>query len=58
MWVNIFWNRSLRDISQYPIFPWLITNYVTSFEFSEKEKINNQILEKIKKVQLKKVKEI
>ena len=49
MWVNIFGNRSLRDISQYPIFPWLITNYVTSFEFSEKEKINNQILETIKK---------
>ena len=27
MWINIFGNRSFRDISQYPVFPWLLTNY-------------------------------
>ena len=27
MWLNIFGNRSFSDISQYPVFPWLITNY-------------------------------
>ena len=27
MWINIYGNRSFRDISQYPIFPWLLTNY-------------------------------
>ena len=49
MWVNIFGNRSLRDINQYPVFPWIITNYITSFEFSEEEKTYNEIIEKIKK---------
>ena len=49
MWVNIFGNRSLRDINQYPVFPWIITNYITSFEFSEEEKTNNEIIEIIKK---------
>ena len=27
MWLNIYGNRSFCDISQYPVFPWLITNY-------------------------------
>ena len=27
MWINIYGNRSFRDISQYPVFPWLLTNY-------------------------------
>ena len=27
MFLNIFSNRSYIDISQYPIFPWLLTNY-------------------------------
>ena len=27
MWVNIYGNRSFRDIAQYPVFPWLLTNY-------------------------------
>ena len=29
MWVNIYGNRSFRDISQYPVFPWIISNYKT-----------------------------
>ena len=27
MWLNILGNRSYNDISQYPIFPWPLTNY-------------------------------
>ena len=27
MWLNIFSNRSYDDISQYPVFPWLLTDY-------------------------------
>ena len=31
MWLNIYAGRSFNDLTQYPVFPWLITNY------SEKE---------------------
>ena len=27
MWINIFGNRSFRDSSQYPVFPWLLSNH-------------------------------
>ena len=27
MWLNIFSNRSYSDISQYPVFPWILGNY-------------------------------
>ena len=27
MWINIYGNRSYRDSSQYPVFPWLLTNH-------------------------------
>ena len=27
MWINIYGNRSFRDTSQYPVFPWLLTNH-------------------------------
>lgn len=27
MWVNFFAGRSLNDLSQYPIFPWVLQNY-------------------------------
>ena len=27
MWLNIFGNRSYNDLSQYPIFPWILTKY-------------------------------
>ena len=29
MWLNLLGNRSYNDISQYPIFPWIIKNYIT-----------------------------
>ena len=27
MWINIYGNRSFRDTSQYPVFPWLLINH-------------------------------
>ena len=27
MWLNIFAGRSFNDLTQYPVFPWIITNY-------------------------------
>ena len=27
MWLNIYGNRSFNDISQYPVFPWVLDNY-------------------------------
>ena len=27
MWLNIFGNRSFNDLSQYPVFPWILNNY-------------------------------
>ncbi len=38
MWLNIFSNRSYRDITQYPIFPWILEDY----------DLNNKTLEHIK----------
>ena len=28
MWLNLYSNRSYFDLLQYPIFPWIITNYI------------------------------
>ena len=30
MWLNLYSNRSYFDLLQYPIFPWIITNYKTN----------------------------
>ena len=27
MWLNIYGNRSFNDISQYPVFPWILNSY-------------------------------
>ena len=27
MWLNIYGNRSFNDLSQYPVFPWILRNY-------------------------------
>ncbi len=48
MWINIFGNRSLRDIHQYPIFPWTITNYKISYQNVIEEKITTAIFDEIK----------
>ena len=27
MWINIYGNRSFRDVAQYPILPWILNDY-------------------------------
>ena len=40
MWLNIFAGRSFNDLTQYPVFPWLITNY-TEKEIDTKKDYRN-----------------
>ena len=40
MWLNIFAGRSFNDLTQYPVFPWIITNY-QSEELNEKEDLRD-----------------
>ena len=40
MWLNIFGNRSYNDISQYPIFPWILSKYEDPLKFEQKIKIS------------------
>ena len=39
MWLNIFGNRSYNDISQYPIFPWILSNYQDPLKVEQKVKV-------------------
>ena len=32
MWMNLYSNRSFDDISQYPVFPWVLINYEDPFD--------------------------
>ena len=42
MWLNIYSGRSFNDLTQYPIFPWIITNYSDeSNEISIKNDLRN-----------------
>ena len=36
MWLNIYSGRSFNDLNQYPVFPWILTNY-SSDKVSEKD---------------------
>ena len=38
LWLNILSNRSFNDISQYPVFPWILIQYNDIFSNDEKEK--------------------
>ena len=35
MWLNILSNRSYNDLSQYPIFPWILKNYTDPLQFEQ-----------------------
>ena len=35
MWLNIFSNRSYNDLSQYPVFPWILSNYTDPLQFGQ-----------------------
>ena len=43
MWLNIYGNRSYNDISQYPVFPWILSSYEDPLkkETKTKNKKNN-----------------
>ena len=42
MWINIYAGRSFNDLTQYPVFPWIITNYSDeSKEFSIQNDLRN-----------------
>ena len=51
MWLNIFGNRSYNDISQYPVFPWILSNYEdplqTEKNYNDNLDIANQTLASI-----------
>ena len=44
MWLNILSNRSLNDISQYPIFPWILSNFTDPLQKDLEEGINKDYL--------------
>ena len=41
MWLNIFSNRSLRDITQYPICPWILEEYDLNKDIKSKPKFRD-----------------
>ena len=43
IWLNIFGNRSYNDISQYPVFPWILTQYKDSLSDEKKGKSNTNL---------------
>ena len=49
MWLNIFGNRSYNDISQYPVFPWILSSYEDPLQ---KEKSINKKNENIEHLDL------
>ena len=45
MWMNIYGGRSLNDLTQYPIFPWLITDYISDeLNIEDENKFRNLFL--------------
>ena len=40
MWLNILSNRSYNDISQYPVFPWLLSRYVDPLQEQQIKVVN------------------
>ena len=43
MWLNIFGNRSYNDISQYPVFPWILSNYEDPLQVEQTKKKEREI---------------
>ena len=40
MWLNIYSNRSYNDLSQYPVFPWILKNYTDPLQFEQNTEEN------------------
>ena len=43
MWLNIFGNRSYNDISQYPVFPWILSNYEDPLQVEQIKKKEKEL---------------
>ena len=43
MWLNIFSNRSYNDISQYPVFPWILSSYSDPLQIEQNKDEENII---------------
>ena len=41
MWLNIYSGRSFNDLTQYPVFPWIITNYLDDSKEITKDDLRN-----------------
>ena len=48
MRINLIANRSYNDINQYPIFPWIINNYNTTYTFEKETLTENEILNNLR----------
>ena len=42
MWLNIYGNRSYNDISQYPVFPWILSSYDDPLKTEQKHISKNK----------------
>ena len=42
MWLNIYGNRSYNDISQYPVFPWILSSYEDPLKIEVNDDIKNK----------------
>lgn len=40
LWLNVLSNRSFNDISQYPVFPWILIQYEDNFSSSSEKKLS------------------
>ena len=40
LWLNILSNRSFNDLTQYPVFPWILTQYNDIFSSTSEKKIS------------------
>ena len=44
MWLNIYGNRSFNDISQYPVFPWILNSYQDPLKNDESDNLRDMSL--------------
>ena len=48
LWMNILSNRSFNDISQYPVFPWILIKYEDDFSIDGKKKsLSKSVMSKV-----------
>ena len=53
LWLNVLSNRSFNDISQYPVFPWILIKYEDNFSSEKKISLSKSFMPKFKSNKLK-----